>query len=303
MTDPPAPIHEKDIPTPPKANTPTTSKNTHTNTTNHPAVNVAISNSYRRDGQTKSTITSQKKNNTDDTQMVDNPYKGEDTRERLLNNVINIKFERDRYTTPITIEFRQQKDNGSINPAKLHRDLFTEMLLIDTTAKMISNNGMTFTHPKELPLGNEYASTFTEATIHNQKFNSVKAYIFCNVETAISYKQFLYSTNGDKTILPLLKTSNMWLKWNKFSTHREASISLIKFVNPNLTLQTVVRSRIELALCSMPLTSEETKNFSRSNDGKKRKATNEVDFEDIPTNKFQDDSECEPIQLQQWISR
>ena len=40
---------------------------------------------------------------------------------------------------------------------------------------------------------------------------------------------------------------------------REASISVIKFVNQNITLQTVVRSRIEQTLCSMPLTSEKTK--------------------------------------------
>ena len=93
--------------------------------------------------------------------MVDNPYNGTDTRKRLLNNVINIKFECDRYTTPITIEFRQKQDKGYINPAKLHRDLFAEMLLIDTTTKMISNNGTIFTHPKELPLGTEYASSFT----------------------------------------------------------------------------------------------------------------------------------------------
>ena len=44
---------------------------------------------------------------TNDTQMIDNPYNVEDTRERLLNNTINTTFERDRYTTPITIEFRQ----------------------------------------------------------------------------------------------------------------------------------------------------------------------------------------------------
>ena len=136
--------------------------------------------------------------------MIDNPYHVEDTRERLLNNKINIKFERDRYTTPITIEFRQQQDKRFINPAKLHRDLFAKTLLIDVTTKMISNNGTTFTYPKELPLGKEYASVFTEATIHNQHFNSVKAYICCNIETVIAYKQFLYSNNGDKIILPLL---------------------------------------------------------------------------------------------------
>ena len=262
MTDPPAPILERDIPTPPSANTSSTSKNSHTNSAKLPEVSVAISTPYRRDGQTKSMIASQKNNNTDDTQMVDNPYNSADTRERLLDNAINIKFDRNRYTASITIEFRQQQDKGSINPAKLHSDLFAEMLLIDTTTNMISNNGTIFTHPKKLPLGNKYASSFTEANIHNQKFNSVKAYICCNIETAISCKQFIYSTNGDKTILLSLKTNNMWLKWNKFSTHREASIGFIKFVHPKITLQTAVRSRIELALYSMPLTSEETKKIS-----------------------------------------
>ena len=149
---------------------------------------------------------------------------------------------------------------------------------------MISNNGTIFTHPKELPLGTEYASSFTEATIHNQKFNSVKAYIYCNIETAIPYKIFLYSNNGDKLILYLLKTNNIWFKWNKFSTHREASIGFIKLVNPNIILQTAFRSRIELTLCSMSLTSEETNNFSRSTDGKKSKVTTEIHFEEIPTN-------------------
>ena len=141
--------------------------------------------------------------------MVDNPYNVEDIRERLLNNVISIKFERDRYTTPITIEFCQQQDKESINPAKLNRDLFAEILLIDATTKIISNNGTIFAHPKELPLRKEYVSAFTEAPIHNHKFNSVKAYICCNTETATPYKQFLYSNNGDKIISPLLKTNNM----------------------------------------------------------------------------------------------
>ena len=97
MTDLPALILEKDITTPPTANTPTTSKNTHTNSKNHPAVNVAFSTPYRRDGHTKSTIASQKNNNTDDIQMVDNPYNGEDTRERLLNNTILKHIHRSDY--------------------------------------------------------------------------------------------------------------------------------------------------------------------------------------------------------------
>ena len=122
MTDPPAPIPKNDIPNPPSANTPKTHKNTHTNSTKHQEVNGTISTPYRRDGHTKSSIASQKNNDTNDTQMVDNPYNVEDTRERFLNNEINIKFEPDIYTPPITIDIHQQQDKGSINPVKLHRD-------------------------------------------------------------------------------------------------------------------------------------------------------------------------------------
>ena len=89
----------------------------------------------------------------------------------------------------------------------------------------------------------------------------------------------------------------MWLKLNKLSTHYIASIGFIKFVNPNITFQTAVHSRIKLALCSMPLTPKETKQFCRSNDGKKIKVTTELAFEKIPTNQYQDSSECKPIQL------
>lgn len=40
--------------------------------------------------------------------MVDNPYSEEDKRERLLNHAINIKVERNMYTTPITLELGQK---------------------------------------------------------------------------------------------------------------------------------------------------------------------------------------------------
>ena len=125
-----APTPGKDILTPPSANNPNIHKNTHTNSTKYHEVVVAFSTPYRRDGCTKPKTASQKNKDTNDTQMVDNPYNVEDIRERLLNNVISIKFERDRYTTPITIEFFQQQEKESINPAKLNRDLFAEILLI-----------------------------------------------------------------------------------------------------------------------------------------------------------------------------
>ena len=118
--------------------------------------------------------------------MVDNPYTA-DNRERLLNHVVNITYERDRYTTQITLESRQKSDQTSITPFKLHQELFVDMLMIDPTTKMITNDGKVYTHPKELPIGKEYSNIFIEATVNNKKFNTVKAYVYCKNETVLHY--------------------------------------------------------------------------------------------------------------------
>ena len=168
--------------------------------------------------------------------MVDNPHAAADNRERLLNHAVNITYKRDIYTTPITLEFLQKSDQTSITPAKIHREVFAEMLMIDPTTKMITNDGKVYTHPKELPIGTEFTNTFTKATDNNKKSNTVKAYVRCKIETALHYKKSMYNNIRAKTILLFLRHNNMWLKWNKFSTHREASIGFIKYDNISITL-------------------------------------------------------------------
>ena len=127
------------------------------------------------DGHTKTSPTSHNKNHENDSTMVD----------RLLNHAVNITYKHDRYNTPITLEFRKKSDQTSITLAKLHRGLFAEMLMIDPTTKMITNDGKVYTHPKELPIGTEYANAFTKATVNNKKFNTVKAYVCCKIKTAL----------------------------------------------------------------------------------------------------------------------
>ena len=100
----------------------------------------------------------------------------------------------------------------------------------------------------------------------------------------------MYNNNGAKTILFFLCQHNMWLKWNKFSTHREALIGFIKYVNTSITLHTSISSRIDIALYSMPLTEEDTKFLLPTTDRKKRKASNESNTD-----------EFEPIQLPTFI--
>lgn len=91
---------------------------------------------------------------------------------------------------------------NAITPAKFYRDMFAEMLIIDPTEKMITNDEETYAHSKELPLGKDCASEFTTAIVINSKFNSIKSYVYCNIETEIplqwrwSYRSFTKTTCG-----------------------------------------------------------------------------------------------------------
>ena len=71
-------------------------------------LNDVNTSSTKDDGHTNIPTTSRNKNHENDSTMVDN-------RERLLNHAVNITYERDRYTTPITIEFCQKSDQTCIN--------------------------------------------------------------------------------------------------------------------------------------------------------------------------------------------
>lgn len=106
----------------------------------------------------------------------------------MINNGVNITFDRNMHTTPITIEFRQKQDQYSIIPAKLHRSVYIKMLLINSTTKIINNDEKMFTHPQELSVGKENVQSFTVATENNTKFNAVKFYVFFKIESTIQHK-------------------------------------------------------------------------------------------------------------------
>ena len=60
----------------------------------------------------------------------------------MINSSINTMF--DRYTTSNTIEFRQKRDKDCIIPAKLHHDVYPDILLIDPTTKLLTTIGNCF---------------------------------------------------------------------------------------------------------------------------------------------------------------
>lgn len=165
--------------------------------------------SINDDKQIKSPTTYESEKYVEVDPMNNDLYHEECQSEHLPSYAINIKSERNMYTTLITIEFRQQKEKESLNPAQLHRDVFTEILLIDPTTKIVTNNVTIFTKPKELYLDKEYAQSFTAATERNHKFNTIRAYVCCNIETATLYNKLIYNNDGRDSNLFLLRKHNI----------------------------------------------------------------------------------------------
>ena len=79
------------------------------------------------------------------------PIKDEIMRERMVENSINITFEKYRYTAPLTIEFVIRKIDHTINLPHLHREfLLIKIKLVEPTAKIFSNKGTIYNNPKKI---------------------------------------------------------------------------------------------------------------------------------------------------------
>ena len=67
-----------------------------------------------------------------------NPY-NTDMRDRMITHATEIKFVKDRYTTPMIVEFSSPLKSGSntINIASIHRKIFTAMKILDSSLKII----------------------------------------------------------------------------------------------------------------------------------------------------------------------
>ena len=106
-------------------------------------------------------------------------------RERIIENFMNIKFEENRYTTPITMEFRIKNQDHTVNPFYFYCEIFMEIRIINPTTKLISNKVTVF--PK---LGT--MSTHLRRQIKPTRYKSLKVYANHQPESAIPFKKILY---------------------------------------------------------------------------------------------------------------
>ena len=113
---------------------------------------------------------------TNDNLTKPNPYNS-DMRDRMIKHATEIKFVKDRYTTPIIVEFGSplKSGNNTINIASIHCQIFTAMKLLDSSLKIITQDGRIIEHPKYFPTGNEYKFFFPNTTEELDRFKSKKS--------------------------------------------------------------------------------------------------------------------------------
>ena len=62
-----------------------------------------------------------------------------------------VNYEKNRYITPINVEFGSTESDSTVNIASKYRKLFTAIKVLDPSAKIITDDDTVIHHPKEFP--------------------------------------------------------------------------------------------------------------------------------------------------------
>ena len=176
---------------------------------------------------------------------------------KKIEHGLDITFNNNKYTTPITFEFTDGRDNIQDNIFNRHKKIFATIKLVDNSTKMITTAGKVFEHPQQIPSVQDYVthSPFTDS-IQKQR----KVFINCKLESKIRVSNFKYE---DKITMHTLIKNNTFLKFNKLNTRKKNCIRWFKYINPILTLQRITRENMTDALLQVYLSEEDMKRLSK----------------------------------------
>ena len=109
-------------------------------------------------------------------------------------------------------------------------------------------NDIVINHPGKFPMGTAYTKNFNVIT--DKKPPYPRVFVHHDIHSKIKVTALKF---GDHNIMSILQLFNTWLNLNRFSTHREASISFIKYIITGLTLQHIAKKRVTTALMNVDL--------------------------------------------------
>ena len=136
-----------------------------------------------------------------------------------------IVFKNNRYTTPVIFEFSPIRKTKQINVLESYKNVFSAIQMTDRTTKIITKKGKAFKNSDSFPEGQEYLDKFPAINgVQRQR----KVCVRCQVESSIMMIKFKF---GNKSVMSSLLKNNTYTRYEKFNTHREDSISWLKYVN------------------------------------------------------------------------
>ena len=68
-----------------------------------------------------------------------------------------VKYENNRYITPVNVEFGSNDSDSTVNIASKHCKLFAAIKILDPFAKIITDDDTVIQHPKEFLMWADYA--------------------------------------------------------------------------------------------------------------------------------------------------
>ena len=167
--------------------------------------------------------------------------------EQLIAHAAKVKFINNRYTTPITVELGSSESENSVNLPVKHRNIFIAIKLLDPSTSITIKDKF-ITNPLEFPIGTEYTESFEVIT--DQKNEFPRFFVHHDLHSILNVSAMKY---GDQNIMSTFQSLRTWVNFNKFSTHRVASIGFLKYVSTGLTLYSTAKQRVINALLYVDL--------------------------------------------------
>ena len=170
--------------------------------------------------------------------------------EHHIAHAAEIKFINERCVTPVTVEFGSSESDNSVNFLAKQRISFTALNLLDPSLS-ITINDTAINRPGEFPMGTAYTETCN--VINDKKPRYPRVFVDHDIHSKIKLTALKF---GYHNIMSTVQSLNTLLNLNRLSTHREASISFIKYIGTGLILQPIAKKRVTTALMNVDISPE-----------------------------------------------
>ena len=147
-----------------------------------------------------------------------------DTYERRIAHTETIKVVNNHYSTPVALKFAAVTMKKTVNIAQKHVIIFATIKILNLTATIKSLKEVVCHYPKTFPCSQAYQDAF-QVIVYKNTHPKPHIYVKHVIEFTIQVNHVKF---GQRSIMSTLQQQQAFLKFDKYSTHREAYIGWFK---------------------------------------------------------------------------